>query len=134
MNYPRVSVAGIAVEGLKFFIARRNPGGDLGGKWEFPGGKTEEGETDEAALIREFEEEFGVTVIPGPLLGTASFEHRGAAYALHAYRIYFTGEKFTPVEHSEWRWAGFEEIETLDFAGSDRLLFPVLKTYLQGQT
>ncbi|MDR0623185.1 MAG: (deoxy)nucleoside triphosphate pyrophosphohydrolase [Treponema sp.] len=134
MNYPRVSVAGIAVEGLKIFIARRNPGGDLGGKWEFPGGKTEKGETDEAALVREFEEEFGVTVTPGPLLGTASFEHKGAAYVLHAYRVYFTGEKFTPHEHSEWHWAGMEEIESLDFAGSDRLLFPVLKAYLQGQT
>jgi 8-oxo-dGTP diphosphatase len=134
MEPSRVSVAGIAIEGRKIFIARRKPGGDLGGKWEFPGGKTEPGETDEAALVREFREEFGVAVKPGPLLGTASFEHKGAAYVLHAYRIYFAGQELSPVEHSEWRWAGFEEIEKLDFAGSDRLLFSVLKTYLEGQT
>ncbi|MDR2110325.1 MAG: NUDIX domain-containing protein, partial [Spirochaetaceae bacterium] len=50
----RRSVAGIAVEGGRFFIAQRIPGGDLGGKWEFPGGKVEEGETDAEALIREY--------------------------------------------------------------------------------
>jgi 8-oxo-dGTP diphosphatase len=133
MNVPRISVAGIAIEGLKFFIARRKPGGDLGGKWEFPGGKTEEGETDEAALVREFREEFGVTVKPGPFLGAASFEHKGSAYLLHAYRIYFTEKNFTLAEHSQWRWAGMEEMASLDFANSDRRLFPVLKTYLEGQ-
>jgi 8-oxo-dGTP diphosphatase len=134
MNVPRISVAGIAIEGLKIFIARRKPGGDLGGKWEFPGGKAEEGETGEAALIREFREEFGVTVKPGPLLGTSSFEHKGSVYLLHAYRIYFTGKNFTLAEHSQWRWAGMGEMASLNFADSDRLLFPALKTYLEGQT
>jgi 8-oxo-dGTP diphosphatase len=129
----RVSVAGIAVEGQKVFIARRNPGGDLGGKWEFPGGKTEAGESDEAALIREFAEEFGVSVKTGPLLGTAAFEHEGRRYELHAYRVFFDGQEFRPVEHDQWRWAVPADIECLDFAGSDRLLLPGLKAYLEGQ-
>jgi 8-oxo-dGTP diphosphatase len=130
---PRVSVAGIAVEGQKIFIARRNPGGDLGGKWEFPGGKTEAGESDEAALVREFAEEFGVSVRAGPLLGTAVFEHGGKLCHLHGYRIFFRGRDFQLREHEQWRWAPLAEIETLDFAGSDRLLLPALKTYLEGQ-
>jgi 8-oxo-dGTP diphosphatase len=134
METPPVSVAGIAIEGLQLFIAHRKPGGDLGGKWEFPGGKVEKGEKDSDALIREFQEELGVRVSPGPFLGTSSFEHRGTVRTLRAYRIYFAEKDFKPREHSEWRWAGFEEIEKLDFADSDRLLFPALKTYLQGQT
>jgi 8-oxo-dGTP diphosphatase len=129
----RVSVAGIALEGRNVFIARRKPGGDLGGKWEFPGGKAKAGEDDRAALVREFQEEFGAAVKTGPLVGTASFEHRGAAYDLRAYRIFFTGRTLRPVEHSEWRWAAPEELEALDFAGSDRLLFPALQTYLKDQ-
>lgn len=133
MAAPRVSVAGIAVEGQKIFIARRNSGGDLGGKWEFPGGKTEAGESDEAALVREFAEEFGVSVKTGPLLGTAAFEHGGKPYHLHAYRIFFDGQEFCPVEHDQWRWAALAEIAALDFAGSDRLLLPALKAYLEGQ-
>jgi 8-oxo-dGTP diphosphatase len=129
-----VSVAGIAIEGRKFFIARRKTGGDLGGKWEFPGGKAEAGETDEDALIREFQEEFGVPVQPGEFLGAAVFEHRGKTRSLHAYRIFFTARNFTLAEHTEWRWADMGEIETLDFAGSDRLLFPGLKAHLEGNT
>jgi 8-oxo-dGTP diphosphatase len=134
MIAPRVSVAGIAVEGRKLFIARRSPGGDLGGKWEFPGGKTEAGESDEAALIREFQEEFGVSIQTGPPLGTAAFEHRGRPYELHGYRIFFPPEPLRPREHTEWRWAEITEMEALDFAGSDRLLFPALKTYLERQS
>jgi 8-oxo-dGTP diphosphatase len=133
MKSQRRSVAGIAVEGGKFFIARRKAGGDLGGKWEFPGGKAEEGESDEAALSREFAEEFALSVTSGPLLASASFVHGGQDYSLHAYRVFFTDglEYIRLAEHSEWQWASLGAIERMDFAGSDRGLFPALKAYLQ---
>ena len=127
----RRSVAGIALEGGKFFIARRLPGGDLGEKWEFPGGKVEAGESDEDALIREYDEEFKVAIKPGVLLGSVSFDHHGTTHTLRAYRIYFSGKDFTLREHTEWRWAGLGEMEKLDFADSDRKLFFYLKSYLQ---
>jgi 8-oxo-dGTP diphosphatase len=131
MNY--VSVAGIAVQGKRLFIARRVPGGDLGGKWEFPGGKVEEGESREEALIREFREEFGVTVTVGPRVASSSFEHRGVIRELCACLITFENLDFVLREHSAWKWADFAEIERLDFAGSDRKLFPALKVYLEGK-
>src|SRR5262245_53913003 len=43
-------------------LAQRPPGKRLAGKWEFPGGKVEEGESPEAALVGELEEELGITV------------------------------------------------------------------------
>ena len=58
----KISIACIAYDGEKILIAHRNPTGQMGGRWEFPGGKVEEGETDESAIVREFREEFGVTV------------------------------------------------------------------------
>ena len=126
-------MAGIAVEDGRLFIARRKAGGDLGGKWEFPGGKAEEGESDEAALVREFKEEFALSVTSGPLLASASFIHRGEEFCLHAYRIFFTEglEHIQAAEHSEWKWAALGDIERLDFAGSDRGLLPGLEAYLQ---
>ncbi|MDR0708850.1 MAG: NUDIX domain-containing protein [Spirochaetaceae bacterium] len=126
-----VSVAGIAVQGNRLFIARRLPGGDLGEKWEFPGGKAEKGESCGEALIREFREEFGVTVTVGPRIASASFEHRGVVRELRACLVRFNDLNFVLNEHSAWKWADFAEIEKLDFAGSDRKLFPALKVYLE---
>jgi 8-oxo-dGTP diphosphatase len=127
------SVAGIAIAGNRLFIARRKAGGDLGGKWEFPGGKIEAGESDEAALRREYQEEFGVAVETGPFLADAQFSHNGFQFALRAYRIFFKDMRFHMAEHDEWRWASLDEIMPLDFAGSDRCLLPSLEPYLEHQ-
>ncbi|MDR3173353.1 MAG: NUDIX domain-containing protein [Treponema sp.] len=128
------SVAGIALREGRFFIARRLPGGSLGGKWEFPGGKAEEGEGAEAALIREFQEEFSLPIRVGEELGKSLFLHNGVQRTLRAYRIYFDGDG-PPVlaDHEEWKWASIAEIEGLDFAPSDLNLLPALKAYLNAE-
>jgi len=130
----RYSVAGIAIEKGKVFIARRKAGGDLGGKWEFPGGKVEKGEGDAEALRREFLEEFAADITVGALLAGAEFNHNKQRFSLNAYRIFFASLRFNMTEHDQWRWASLEEIETLDFAGSDRLLLPRLQAYLKAQS
>jgi 8-oxo-dGTP diphosphatase len=131
-----ISVAGIAFDGGRLFIARRKSGGGLGGKWEFPGGKAEEGETNQEALIREYEEEFSLPIRVGEELASAPFEHNGIERTLCAYRVYFNGdfaEALRLNEHEEWCWASPEEIEKLDFVPSDRRILPSLKTYLNVQ-
>ena len=50
----------------RVLLARRGDGRDLAGLWEFPGGKREPGESSEAALVRELQEELGITVQVGP--------------------------------------------------------------------
>jgi 8-oxo-dGTP diphosphatase len=100
----------------------------MGEKWEFPGGKTEEGESDGEALVREYAEEFAVPIRVGEFLGTASFVHKGRRRILNAYRISFLKTDFRLNEHSEWRWAALEEMERLDFVDSDRKLFDALRT------
>jgi 8-oxo-dGTP diphosphatase len=128
------SVAGIAITQGRLFIARRKEGGSLGHKWEFPGGKLEEGEGDADALRREFLEELGVAVEVGPLLASAEFTHNKNRFFLNAYRIVFGSYEFRMTEHTEWRWVNLEEIEKLDFADSDRLLLPGLQPYLETQS
>jgi 8-oxo-dGTP diphosphatase len=71
MTAQGISVAGIARQGAALFIARRKPGGSLGGKWEFPGGKVEEGESAEQALVREYAEELSLPIRVGEEIGSA---------------------------------------------------------------
>jgi 8-oxo-dGTP diphosphatase len=131
----RRSVAGIAVDAGRLFVARRKAGGDLGGKWEFPGGKVEEDESDEAALRREYQEELGLAIETGPRIAASSFEHGGAVFSLNAYRVFFRDDNLNDhirlTEHTGWRWAALDEIERMDFADSDRGLLPALEVYFK---
>jgi 8-oxo-dGTP diphosphatase len=104
------------------------PGGAMSEKWEFPGGKVESGESDQAALEREFAEEFAVRVRVGESVARASFEHRGKPIELGAFQVFLDSESLVLTEHSEWRWAKFEEIPALDFADSDLKLLPELES------
>jgi 8-oxo-dGTP diphosphatase len=121
------SVAGIAQDSGKFFVAQRLKGGAMGDKWEFPGGKVDNGESDQEALKREYREEFGLAITVGDFLGAAAFEHRGVERQVRAYRVFFSTDGIALRAHSQWRWASLEEIEQLDFVDSDRKLLPALK-------
>lgn len=62
-------VAGVITDKRgRILLSRRTPNRDMPGLWEFPGGKRESGETPEAALIRELDEELGIRVTVGPPL------------------------------------------------------------------
>lgn len=96
----------------------------MGGKWEFPGGKVEPGETDAQAVQREYLEEFGIVVAAGATLGESSFVNGGKHYELAAVLVYFDGEPVSLYEHDEYRWVDETELGNLDLAASDSSLVP----------
>ena len=112
--------AGILEENGRVLIARRRPGKHMGGKWEFPGGKIEPGESPEEALARELSEELAVRVRVGTQICRVFFEGGGVSLELLVYRI----EAFEGVpelrEHDEIRWVLPEELSAYDLADSDR--------------
>ncbi len=130
----KTSIACIAFNDKKVLIAHRNPVGQMGGRWEFPGGKAEEGENDEQAIVREFNEEFGVTVDVGDKIAEASFKHNGEVVDLHAYVIKVPhdgiSKKYVLTEHTEYKWVELAEIPALNFVDSDMLLYPQVAKYL----
>jgi 8-oxo-dGTP diphosphatase len=123
----RESVAGVALKGDTVFVARRRQGGDLGGKWEFPGGKVRPGESHADTLRREYLEELSVPVEAGEKIGEAQFVHGDTRFFLNALLVTLQSEDFSLKEHSEYRWVTFAELEQLDFADSDRQIFPAIK-------
>jgi len=112
--------AGILEENGRVLIARRRPGRHMAGKWEFPGGKIEPGETPEESLARELSEELDVRARVGSFLCRAFFNGDGVSLELLVYRVDgFDGE---PVlrEHEEIRWVLPRELLSYDLADSDR--------------
>jgi 8-oxo-dGTP diphosphatase len=126
-----ISVAGIAVQDGKLFVARRKAGGSMGEKWEFPGGKIENSESCEEALAREFMEEFGVGISVGKQFAESEFENKGQVRQLKAFKINFLSSDFKLCEHTDWRWASCDEIETMDFTPSDLKLLDGIKRHLE---
>jgi 8-oxo-dGTP diphosphatase len=126
------SVAGILVYQGKAFVAKRGASGSFCGRWEFPGGKVEAGESDEAAVAREFREEFGIEVHAVRSLGESVFPHRGDPRILAAWLIdLIPFMKPTLLEHDEVAWADADELSSLDFVDSDRKLLPLVMPLLK---
>lgn len=120
----KYSIAGICVEGDRIFVAKRSRTGDMGNRWEFPGGKVDAGESFGEALKREFQEEFGVGVDVGGFISSASFTHRGEQYEVYAFSVSLKGNSFSiNDEHYQYDWKTPGEILDLDFVDSDRAMF-----------
>jgi 8-oxo-dGTP diphosphatase len=121
------SIAGIAVKDGKVLVAKRKEGGAIGLRWEFPGGKVEAGESDEAALKREFLEEFGAAIKPLRFLGTSRFECDSGIRELAAWIVELSADARLELrEHSHVDWLSLDELATIDLADSDRKLLPFL--------
>jgi 8-oxo-dGTP diphosphatase len=97
----------LRADGREFLLAQRPEGKVYAGYWEFPGGKVEPGETVRAALIRELQEELGITVtVCSPWL-TRQFTYPHATVRLNFWRVTaWEGEIgiTAPLEHSAVEW------------------------------
>jgi 8-oxo-dGTP diphosphatase len=102
----RVSCAVLEYDG-RVLLCRRSPGRSLGGLWEFPGGKVETGETPEAALARELEEELGIPAIIGNRIAIHRHRYPFAVVVLTAFAArYREGGGAVPrlVDHDAAEW------------------------------
>ncbi len=123
---PRLSLAGIAIKEGKVLMALRKPGTSIGESWEFPGGKSETGETPEETLVREYREEFGADIEVGKRICTGKFSNGDKEYILHGYLITIKSE-LKLLEHSEVRWINISSLGTLPMAYSDKQIADCLK-------
>lgn len=127
------SVACIDFRNGKVFIAKRQNQGDMGGRWEFPGGKIDPNEDFESAIKREMQEEFGVNVNVGKHITRTTFMHKNKECYVDAFEVHFLEDgikrPFTLTEHTEYRWADIDEIPSLNFVDSDLQLYPDIKKW-----
>lgn len=107
-----------------FLCAKRGDWKSAGGKWEFPGGKPESGETLEQAIVREIQEELGVSIKVLRQFDRSTTDH----IELVCFSCELLGEKPTgSTDHSELKWVPENELSKLDWAAPD---LPALKRIL----
>lgn len=111
--------AGIMAEKGSVFIAKRRAGLRFAQKWEFPGGKIDDGETPERCLQREMEEEFGIAVSVGEFLGESIHQYDHGGIRLLVYRMYWEEGDMELRDHDEYRWVLPAEMEQYDFTAAD---------------
>ena len=109
-----------------YLVTRRIKGTHLAGMWEFPGGKREPGETLEASLVREIEEELGASSVVRDLLLSARHDYETREVELHFFACDLTSEP-QPRLGQEIRWVTPAELGTLEFPPADAELIELLK-------
>lgn len=131
------SIACIDYRNGKIFIAKRQMVGDMGGRWEFPGGKIEDGEDLETAVVREMQEEFGVTVKVGRKITSGSFTHKGKPCTLDVLEVTFPHDgiekRFELTEHTDYKWAELASIPDLNFVDSDLSIYNDVKKWCENE-
>lgn len=122
-------VAAVFRDRDRVLACRRAPAKSQGGKWEFPGGKVEPGESPQAALVREIREELGVDVVVGGLIDRTATQVGTAVIDLACYDVERAGEPPTAsTDHDQLRWVAPTEISGLDWAAPD---LPAVRAILQ---
>jgi 8-oxo-dGTP diphosphatase len=119
----RFVVAALIVHNDEVLIGQRRPDQPMALQWEFPGGKIEAGETPEQALVRELNEELGITATIGPPVTHIRHNYRhGGAVDLQFFAVHeFAGEIENHIYH-QYRWVQLKDLAGYDFLAADRNL------------
>lgn len=124
-------VAGVIFNECHEILAcQRPPKKHLAGKWEFPGGKIEAGETPEIALIRELQEELGITVAVLSSLSPVHWDYGKGPILLRPYICRIEANQPSPIEHSAIHWISIGDYPLLDWAEADLPIFQELLPYV----
>lgn len=112
----------------RFLIAQRPLDGLLGGLWEFPGGKVENGESFPEALIREIKEELAIDISVPRARPFTIVKHAYTHFriTLHAYHALYHDGEVVHLEVNDHAWVDINKVESYAFAVTDRKIIQQL--------
>ena len=119
-------VAGIIRKDHHFLITLRPPKGLLGGLWEFPGGKVENGETFKQSLKREIAEELGIKILVGSLFTSVKHAYTHFKITLHVFQCQYQSGEIQLNGCDDYRWIDSSQLDDFAFPGADRKIIDQL--------
>ena len=115
---PLPVMAAIIQQGDRVLLCQRKEGA-LAGKWEFPGGKIENGETPEECLVREIQEELGITIQVQDIFQAVHSHYEHGDFLVIAYLATHIAGEITLRVHSACAWVDCRELDDYDLADAN---------------
>ena len=120
----------IIVKDRKIFVTQRGYG-EFKDKWEFPGGKIENGETGEECIIREIKEELDADIEVIHYLNTIEYTYPTFHLVMHNYICKLKKSHLSLLEHEAAKFVNISDLNQIDFLPADSLILKDLKRYFK---
>ena len=114
-------------DGEPIIFATQRGYGDFKGGWEFPGGKIEDGETPQEALVREIKEELDIEISVGELIDTIEYDYPTFHLSMDCFWAEIVSGDLVLKEHEAAKWLRLEELESVDWLPADVTLVEKVK-------
>lgn len=122
-------VAAIIIKDNKIFATQRGYGEFKDG-WEFPGGKVEQGETPENAIVREIKEELDTVIEVIEYFDTVEYDYPNFHLSMKCYICTVVSGKLELLEHEAAKWLDKDSLDSVAWLPADLGLVDKLKDYL----
>lgn len=122
--------AAIIVHDNKIFATQRGYGEFKDG-WEFPGGKIEEGETPQEALVREIKEELDTEIEVKEFLETVEYDYPEFHLSMDCFFCTIKSGELVLKEHEAAKWLTVETLDSVDWLPADEALVQGMKKHMK---
>ena len=120
-------IKAINEKGEPIIFATQRGYGDFKGGWEFPGGKIEEGETPENALVREIKEELETEISVGELIDTIEYDYPTFHLSMDCFWAEIVSGDLVLTEHEAAKWLTKDELDSVEWLPADITLIEKIK-------
>ena len=114
-------------EGIPYIFSTQRGYGEYKDGWEFPGGKIEDGEKPEEALVREIKEELDTEISVDGYLVTVEYDYPEFHLSMDCFLCSIVKGELTLLEHEASRWLSIDEMDGVDWLPADLVVVEKIK-------
>lgn len=119
-------------DGEPIIFATQRGYGDFKGGWEFPGGKIEDDETPQEALVREVWEELETEIVVGDLVDTIEYDYPAFHLSMDCFWAEVVSGDLVLKEHEAAKWLTREDLDSVEWLPADITLIEKIDEHLRG--